>query len=96
MRVIARSTLRAFWERHPDAESPLTAWHFEAEHADWQAPTDIRNRYRTADFVGNRVVFNIGGNKYRLIVHIHYAARIVFIRWIGKHADYDGIDVATV
>jgi mRNA interferase HigB len=82
--------------RHRDAESPLKAWHFEAEHADWTKPQDIKDRYRSADFVGSRVVFDIGGNKYRLIVHVSYAAHIVFVRWVGTHRDYDGIDVASV
>lgn len=73
MRVFSLSTLRTFWEKHADAEQPLRAWFAEAERADWTGPQDIKNRYRTADFVpGDRVVFNVKGNKYRLIVAIKY------------------------
>ena len=69
MRVIALSTLRTFWERHPDAEQPLRAWNAEAKKAEWQTPNDIKREYPFASIVGgNRVVFNIGGNKYRLVV----------------------------
>ncbi|GAC1518545.1 MAG: type II toxin-antitoxin system HigB family toxin [Polyangiales bacterium] len=93
---MSRRTLRAFWERHAEAESPLKSWFYEAERADWRAPKDIRAAYRSADFVGDRVVFNIGGNKYRLVVHVSYAAHLVFIRWVGTHAAYDRIDVASV
>ncbi|MDQ2068987.1 type II toxin-antitoxin system HigB family toxin [Natronospira bacteriovora] len=97
MRVIAKRTLRRFWEKHPDAEGPLKAWHTEAEAARWRQPQDIKDRYRSASFVGNnRVVFNIGGNKYRLVVHVRYDNGIVFVRFIGTHAEYDHIDVETV
>lgn len=97
MRVIARRTLRRFWEKHPDAKEPLKAWYAEAEAASWEQPQDIKNRYGTASFVGNnRVAFNIGGNKYRLVAHVRYDIGIVFIRFVGTHADYDRINVETV
>lgn len=97
MRVIARRTLKRFWEKHPDAEEPLKAWYAEARAASWQQPQDIKNRHGSASFVGNnRVVFNIGGNKYRLVVHVRYDNGIVFLRFIGTHTEYDRIDVETV
>lgn len=97
MKVIAISTLRRFWQRHPDSEQPLKAWYDEAKHATWSAPQDIRNRYASASFVGrNRVVFNIKGNDYRLIVAIAYRFQAAYIKFIGTHAEYDRIDAATV
>jgi mRNA interferase HigB len=97
MRVIAKRTLREFWTKHAAAEQPLKAWHHEAEAAAWAGPKDIKLRYASASFVGNdRVVFNIAGNKYRLIVAVKYAAQIVFVRFVGTHAEYDKIDAATV
>ena len=98
MRVIAKRTLRAFWEAgHPDARGPLEAWHNEAEKARWAGTADIKARYSSASFLpGNRVVFNIRGNTYRLIVRIRYDLGIVFVRWVGTHAAYDRIDATTV
>lgn len=97
MRVIAKRTLRRFWERHADARGPLEAWHQEARNGDWSSPQDIKDRYTSASFIGNdRVVFNIGGNKYRLVVRINYHAGIVYIRFIGTHAEYDRVDVEQV
>lgn len=97
MRVIARPVLRSFWERFPDAEQPLKAWLAEAESASWRTPRDIREVYRNASVVAdNRVVFNIAGNKYRLVVHFHYEYGIARIRFIGRHAEYDAIDVETI
>lgn len=97
MRVIVVSPLKRFWERHPDAEQPLKAWYDEAKHAAWLSPQDIRDHYSTASFVGrNRVVFNIKGNKYRLIVAVAYTFQAVYIKFLGTHAEYDRIDAATV
>lgn len=82
-----------FWEEHLTAEQPLKAWYREAAQADWESPADIKRRYRHASFIkGNRVVFNIGGNKYRLIVHANYDYRILYIRFVGTHAEYSRID----
>jgi Uncharacterized protein conserved in bacteria len=97
MKVIAVGTLRIFWERHPDAEQPLKAWYDEARHAVWSTPQDIRNRYASASFVGhNRVVFNIKGNDYRLIVAAAYRFQAIYIKFIGTHTECSRIDAATV
>lgn len=99
MRVIAKKTLRQFWahKRHVDAQGPLEAWHDEAVAAMWRTPQDIKDLYASASFCGNnRVVFNIGGNKYRLVVEVQYAAQIVWVKFVGTHAQYDKIDVETV
>lgn len=86
MRIIARRTLREFWQRHPDAEHALQAWYSDARQAVWKTPQDIRNVYASASFVANnRVVFNIRGNQYRLIVAINYDYGIVYIRFVGTH-----------
>jgi mRNA interferase HigB len=97
MRIIARKTLRDFWETHPDAEHPLRAWFHDTKVATWTGPADIRAVYATASFLANnRVVFNIHGNRYRLIVTINYEYRVVYIRFIGSHADYDRIDASII
>lgn len=97
MRVIAASTLRQFWEKYPDAEQPLKAWFDEASKAVWLQPSDIKAQYRNASVLKNRrVVFNIKGNDYRLIVAIAYKLSIVYIKFIGTHAEYDKIDAETV
>ena len=96
MRVIARKTLREFWETHPDAEGPLTAWFAEAK-ATWRSMADVRKRYATASIVdAERVVFNIGGNKYRLVVKLWFPGQAVFIKFVGTHKEYDAINVAKV
>ena len=97
MRIITLKTLRLFWEQHPDAQQALQAWYRDAKHATWHTPADIKNVYRNASIVGNnRVVFNIRGNQYRLIVAINYAHGIVYIRFIGSHHDYNIIDATTI
>lgn len=97
MRVIAVATLRAFWERHPDAEQPLKAWYQEAANANWTQPADIKAQYRSASVLKNRrVVFNIKGNDYRLIVAIAYKLQIVFIKFVGTHKEYDAVDAESV
>jgi mRNA interferase HigB len=93
MRIIARRALREFWKKHRAAEQPLKSWYREAAQAKWDGPPDIKRRYGHASFLkGNRVIFNIGGNKYRLVVHVNYTYRVVYIRYVGTHADYDHID----
>lgn len=97
MRIIAVKTLRDFWESHADAEQALRSWYKEATDTRWNGPNEIKQRYPSADIIpGNRIVFNIKGNTYRLIVKIHYNTGIVFIRFIGTHAEYDKIDAETI
>ncbi len=97
MRVIARRTLREFWVVHPSAEQPLKAWFSEATAGSWDSPQSIKDRYRHASFVDdNRVVFNIGGNKFRLITHVNYEFGIVYIKYVGTHADYNRVNPETV
>ena len=97
MRVIAVSTLRAFWERHPDAEQPLKAWYEEATHATWTQPADIKARYLSASVLKNRrVVFNIKGNDYRLIAAVAYKLQIAYVKFVGTHEEYDAVDAQTI
>lgn len=93
MRVIAIRTLKMFWQKHPDAENTLRAWYTEAKRATWRGPQDLRNAFRTASLLrNNRVVFNIKGNSYRLVVAIKYEFRIVYIRFVGTHGEYDRVN----
>jgi mRNA interferase HigB len=97
MRILSRSTLRDFWKIHPDAEEALKTWYFEASHASWQSPLDVKISRRNVSIIANdRVVFNIKGNTYRLIVSIRYDIGIIFIRFIGTHSEYDKVDAETV
>jgi mRNA interferase HigB len=97
MRIITRQTLTQFWAAHSDAEGALKAWFKEAEDAHWNTPDEILKRYPSADIVaGNRVVFNIKGNHYRLVVKIHYNTGVVYIRFIGTHAEYDKINAERI
>ena len=99
MRVIALSTLRDFWSmpEFRDAEEPLKAWYAEASRAEWRQPADIKAQYANASILkGNRVVFNIKGNDYRLVSAIAYRMGIVYVKFVGTHAQYDRIDVHTV
>jgi len=97
MRVIARKILREYGDNHPDAKSALDSWYYETKNAEWKMPADIKEKYRNASILkNNRVVFNIAGNKYRLIAGINYSAGIVFIKFIGTHAEYDLIDAEKV
>jgi mRNA interferase HigB len=95
VRVIAQSTLAVFCKEHPDAESQLRAWYKEAEAKEWKTTTDIQKSYPRASILKRgRVVFNICGNKYRLIVHCRYP--FAYVRFIGTHADYDRVDAQTI
>lgn len=90
MHIITRRRLREFWERYSDAEEPLSVWHGVVEKADYKTPHDVKADFGTADFIGDkRVVFNIGGNKYRLVVKIEYRWGKVFIRHVVTHDEYD-------
>lgn len=97
VRIIAKRTLRTYWERERQAEQPLRSWYAIAAKADWSSPADVKAIYGNASIVGgDRVVFNIGGNRFRLIVRFDYARRIGFVRFVGTHAEYDRIDAASV
>ena len=100
MRVIAVSMLKAFWNNHPeyqDAEGPTLAWYRDMLKADWSKPSDVKAQFGTASILQDgRVVFNIAGNKYRIVVWINYTYRVVYIRFVGTHAQYDRIDAQTI
>lgn len=97
MRVIATKTIRQYWEKHPQTEQSLKAWLQEVEQSNWESPQALKLKYRNASVLsGKRVVFNIKGNQYRLIVDIEYRLKIVFVVWFGTHAEYDLIDSKTV
>lgn len=100
MRIISKRTLRQFWESAPellDTKGQLEAWHTEVIKADWDTPQDVKAQFRSASIIkDSRVVFNIKGNEYRLIVKINYPYKIVYIRFIGTHKQYDRIDVENV
>lgn len=99
MRIISRAALREFWQqpRHAHAEQALKSWYDEAKQANWRTPQQIKQLYRNASFItNNRVVFNIHGNKYRLIVAINYDFSVSYIRFVGTHNEYDKVDAATV
>lgn len=97
MRIIAVSTLREFWGKHPAAREPLSAWVAIVSHAKWKQPADVKAQYHNASILKNRrVVFNIKGNDYRLIVAIAYELGVVYVKFIGTHAQYDAVDAETV
>ena len=99
MRIIAVSTLRGFWTQsgRGDAEQPLRAWVHVVRSADWSKPTDVKQMFRSADILRNgRAIFDIGGNKYRLVAAIHYRGKRIYVRFIGTHAEYDKINAETV
>lgn len=97
MRIISIKTLKDYWQKEPAAEGELRAWHAEAKNADWKTPSDIKAKYKHASILkAGRVVFNICGNKYRLVVKINYDFAIIYIRFIGTHKEYDDIDAENV
>ena len=99
MHVIKRKTLVDFYQqpKNQDAKGALEAWFYEAKHAQWSSPAEIKVKYRSASILKkNRVVFNIAGNKYRLIVRINYDSKTVFVRFIGTHLEYDKIDAEAI
>ncbi len=99
MRIISRKALRDFWDQSAfaDAEQPLRTWFKLASQADWATPADVKADVRSASIVAdNRVIFNIAGNKYRLVVHVYYPYRVIYIRFVGTHRQYDEIDPTTV
>jgi len=97
MRIIAISTLRNYWTKHKSVEQSLKSWIQEAENSIWKNSAQLKAKYRNASIISSkRVVFNIKGNDYRLIVDIEYRLKIIFIVWVGTHSQYDKIDVKTV
>lgn len=97
MRIISRRRLREFWELHPDARSSLQSWFADVKNADWEKPGDIKNIYSSASLLAhNRIVFNIKGNKYRIIILVQYSLKIVYIRFVGTHKEYDTIDANSI
>lgn len=97
MRIISRRRLVEFWEVHPDAEQPLRAWYTETKKASWNSPAEIKEIYRSVSILSNnRVVFNIKGNTYRLIVVVEYSQGKMFIRFVATHAEYDRIDATSI
>lgn len=97
MRIVSKGTLKDFWTVHASAEGPLKAWFAEAKTARWQSFNDVKARFGSADWVGNgRVVFNIGGNNYRLVVHFRFKKGFGYIRFIGTHEEYNKIDAKKV
>lgn len=97
MRVIAIPTLREFWIKHPDCEQALREWYVKTERAHWNTLNDIRNDSNSVDYVKNqRYVFNIKGNDYRLVAAIKFTPKLVYIRFVGTHDEYDKIDASTI
>lgn len=96
-RIVAKRTLREFWENHKDSKEYLETWYQTARAADWTKPSDIKEFYATVSILKNsRVVFNIKGNDYRLVVKINYDRQWLFIRFIGTHSEYDKINANTI
>jgi mRNA interferase HigB len=97
MRIIKITTLKSFWEKEPFAEQPLLAWVQEIEKATWQSHNELKNQFKSASIINQkRVVFNIHGNRFRLVTSFNYKLQLVFIIWIGSHSEYDKINVETV
>ncbi|MFD1553730.1 type II toxin-antitoxin system HigB family toxin [Putridiphycobacter roseus] len=97
--IVSLKTLKEHWQRsgRDDSEEQLKAWYHEAKKATWQNPNEVETQYKNASIVGdNRIVFNICGNKYRLVVKVNYKAQWIFIRFVGTHKEYDKIDVTTI
>jgi len=97
MRVISRKPLREFYDQYPDAKAPLDAWYRKARNEEWASPMDVKAMHGTASILkNNRMVFNIGGNKYRLVVRINYRKKIIYIRYVGTHREYDKINAEEI
>lgn len=97
MRVFAKKTLREFWTKHPDSEQQLKSWYREVEKSEWQNSNELKREYPSASIVGdNRVIFNIKGNNYRLIVKINFYYQMMWIRFIGTHKEYDKVDATKI
>ena len=96
-RIIAKSTLRDFWDKYSDSEQYLKTWYETAKNSNWTSPNEIKRTHANASILkDNRVVFNIKGNSYRLVVKFNYIKQWAFIRFVGTHSDYDNIDANTI
>ena len=92
-RIFSKSTLREYWEKHPETEQYLKTWYDTAMNANWKNPIDVKQNYATASILKNeRIVFNIKGNSFRLIVKLNFEKQWIFVRFIGTHSEYDKID----
>jgi len=89
MRIIKRGALERFWQRHPDAKASLESWYAVVRGANWKTPAELKRVYHNTDFVGRRTVFNIAGNKYRLIARVNYQSQWIFVLYLLTHAEYD-------
>ena len=97
MRILSKSTLKTFWDKYPDSKAQLEAWYEEVVKANWATPQELKAQFSHASILkNNRVVFNIKGNNYRLVVKINYPYHIIYVRFIGTHSQYDEIDVETI
>ena len=96
-RILAKSTLREYWEAYPDSEQYLKTWYDTAMNADWRSPSDVKQTYASASILKNsRIVFNIKGNSYRLVTKFNFEKQWIFIRFVGTHSEYDKIDADTI
>ena len=97
MRIIAIRTLKDYWEKHPETQQPLSEWYVKVERAQWESFADMKRDFGSVDYVGNQhYVFNIKGNNYRLIVAVKFTPKLVYIRFVGTHEEYDRIDVKNI
>jgi mRNA interferase HigB len=98
VQIIALRTLRLFWEGHAQAEMPLRTWYAMVDNATWDGPADVKQQFgASVDFIAdNRLIFDIGGNKFRLVVHVAYRFKRVLVKFVGTHAEYDRIDPETI
>lgn len=97
MRIIAISTLKDYWEQHADTKVPLSEWYLKVDRAEWESFNDMRRDFNSVDYVGNQhYVFNIKGNKHRLVVAVKFTPKLVYIRFVGTHEEYESIDVSMI
>ncbi|MBN1223811.1 MAG: type II toxin-antitoxin system HigB family toxin [Candidatus Aminicenantes bacterium] len=97
MHVISVKTLRDYYSKNRETENPLKTWYHEVKRADWKNPQDVKAKYKTASIIGgNRIVFNIKGHQYRLVTKINYKMKVVYIRFIGTHKEYDKINAEKI
>lgn len=96
-RIFAKSTLKEFWDKHPESEQYLKTWYDTVRSSDWRNPNDVKKTYANASILkDNRIIFNIKGNAYRLVAKFNFDKQWVFIRFIGTHEAYDKVDVSII